>query len=66
MAKKDSTGIYYFADKKLYKYDTKNAESIELDEPENVVDLSNDISKIAVFDDLLLLRNNDGSVEVVK
>lgn len=39
---------------------------IELDEPENVVNLGDDISKIAVFDDLLLLRNNDGNVEVVK
>ena len=39
---------------------------IELDKPENVVNLGDDISKIAVFDDLLLLRNNDGSVEVVK
>ena len=39
---------------------------IAFDEPESVVNLGDDISKIAVFDDLLLLRNNDGSVEVVK
>ena len=39
---------------------------IELDESENVVDLGDDISKIAVFDDLLLLKNDDGSVEVIK
>lgn len=43
-----------------------NFYKIELDKPENVVDLGNDISKLAVFDDLLLIRNNDGSVEVVK
>ena len=51
------------------KWDNGNVEfyyNIELDELENLVDLGNDISKIAVFDDLLLLRNNDGSVEVVK
>ena len=47
----------------LQKVDENNIEIVK-ENPDNVTSLGADLAKIAVFDDLLLLRDNEGNVKV--